>query len=146
MLAKRALISDLPIQYFRAIIVNRNVFVAVILLAGCVACASAPANGGTNLQLITQQEIEKTNAHNAYEVVRKLRPNYQVGRRNITINTPQDRTTPDVYLNGQLQGPTEMLASVPVSSIAEIRLYHAGEVSPQWEQNSPSGLIAIKTR
>jgi len=122
-------------------------FVAAIFVAGSIACASAPTTDRSmNLQLITQQEIEKTNAQNAYEVVRKLRPNYLVSRGKVTINGSEDRTTPNVYLNGQFLGPTEMLASVPVSSIAEIRLYHAGEVPAKWEQNNPSGLIAIKTK
>lgn len=122
-------------------------FAAAVLLAGSLACASAPANGpGQNMQIITLQEIERTNAKNAMEVVRKLRPNYLVSRGKITINAPQDRTTPNVYLNGQLLGPTEMLASIPVQQIAEIRVYHAGEVPPQWEQNNPNGVIAVTTK
>jgi hypothetical protein len=127
--------------------VNPKTFAAVLLLAGPIACASAPANGGgTNLQLITQQEVERTNARNALEVVRKLRPSYLVSRGQVTINAPNDVTTPNVYVNGQLLGVTATLASIPASSIFEIRLYHAGEVPPQWEQNNPSGLIAIKTK
>lgn len=125
---------------------NRKLF-ALASLAGSLACASAPASGpGMNLQLITQQEIEKTTAKNAYEVVRKLRPSYLTSRGQITINAKNDETTPSVYVNGQPFGPTEMLKSIPVASIAEIRLYHAGEVPPQWEQNNPSGLIAIRTK
>src|SRR5678815_4575757 len=126
---------------------SRNIFAAVVLLAGSLACASAPTNGGgANLQIITEQEIERTTAKNALEVVRKLRPNYLVSRGQVTINAPQGRTTPNVYLNGQFLGATEMLATIPVSQIEEIRLYHAGEVPPQWEQNNPSGLIAVKTK
>ena len=126
---------------------NRNSFAAMILLAGSVACASAPSNGGgTNLQLITQQEVERTNARTALEVVRKLRPTYLASRGQVTINAPNDVTTPNVYVNGQLIGETATLSSIPATSIFEIRLYHAGEVPPQWEQNNPSGLIAIKTK
>lgn len=126
---------------------NRNMLAAVILLSGSLACASAPTTGGpTNLQLITQQEIERTNARNALELIRKLRPSYLVSRGTVTINAPNDVTTPNVYVNGQLFGGTATLSSIMISSIAEIRLYHAGEVPPQWEQNNPSGLIAIKTR
>jgi hypothetical protein len=122
-------------------------FAAAVLLAGSLACASAPANGpGQNMGVITLQEIERTNARNAMEVVRKLRPNYLVSRGKITINASQDRTTPNVYLNGQFFGSTEMLANIPVQQIAEIRLYHAGEVPPQWEQNNPSGVIAVSTK
>ena len=98
------------------------------------------------MQLITQQEIERTPARNALELVRKLRPSYLVSRGQVTINAANDVTTPNVYVNGQLFGGTSTLASIQVSSIAEIRLYHAGEVPPQWEQNNPSGLIAIKTK
>ena len=126
---------------------NRKTLAAVILLAGSIGCASAQTAGGSmNMQLITQQEIEKTTARNAYEAVKKLRPNYLLGRGQITINAPQGLTTPNVYLNGQMFGPTESLASIPASSIVEIRLYHAGEVPAQWEQNNPSGLIAVKTK
>jgi hypothetical protein len=100
--------------------VNRSVFASVVLLAGSIACASAPTTDRSmNLQVITQQEIERTG---------------------------ENRTTPNVYVNGQYLCPTESLASVAVSAIAEIRLYHAGEVPPQWEQNNPSGLISIKTK
>ncbi len=124
----------------------KRLLFASLLLVGSVACASAPANGISNMQIITQQEIERTTAKNAYEVVRKLRPNYLVSRGEITINAPQNRVTPNVYLNGQLLGSVETLTSIPVSSIEEIRLYHAGEVPVQWEQNNPNGLIAVKTK
>jgi hypothetical protein len=119
---------------------------ASLFLAGSVASASAPAKGISNIQIITQQEIERTTAKNAYEVVRKLRPSYLVSRGEITINAAQNRVTPNIYLNGQLFGAVETLASIPVSQIAEIRLYHAGEAPVQWEQNNPNGLIAVETR
>jgi hypothetical protein len=124
----------------------KRLLLASLSLAGSVACASAPAKGISNIQIITQQEIERTTAKNAYEVVRKLRPSYLVSRGEITINAAQNRVTPNIYLNGQLFGAVETLASIPVSQIAEIRLYHAGEVPVQWEQNNPNGLIAVETR
>lgn len=126
---------------------KKNLFAAVVLLIGSVACASAPTGGSSiNMQVITQAEVEKTTAKNALEVVRKLRPNYLRGRGQITINAPQGIITPNVYLNGQVYGSIDALASIPATTIAEIRLYHAGEVPAQWEQNNPNGLIAVKTK
>jgi outer membrane cobalamin receptor len=124
----------------------------VIAAAGFLLAACQPQPNEQmeyNASVITEAEIAKSGAQNAYDVIKKLRANFLAvrGRTSLNASDPQAQVPePNVWLDGQYFGPLNALKSIPANQIGSIRMYRSWEVAAKFGTNNLGGVIEIFTR
>ena len=122
-------------------------FVAV----AAIGCASGGTTGGAraNPNIITQQEISQAGTGNAYDMIRRLRPNFMNSRGETTLgnvqNSQTNATYPNVYLDGLSYGDINSLRNIDASQLIEVRMYPAWEAQTKFGLGNNAGVIAITT-
>jgi hypothetical protein len=122
--------------------------VVPLVISWCLfaQCASrtgvAPASAAS--EAITRVEITKSQAFNAYDTIRILRPNMLRERGRATIRG-NDIREPLVYLDNQRMGGISFLRDIPVTEIFEIRYYTAAQAQIEWGNGHPQGVIQVLT-
>ena len=126
---------------------TRNRVLALFVLAGAIGCASAGTNSPRNNQnVITQQELAAAGSGNAYDVIRRLRPNFFASRGEITLGNAQTTSTlPNVYVDGLSYGDINSLKNIDSQQMAEVRMYAAWEAQTKFGLGNNAGVIAITT-
>lgn len=118
----------------------------VALSAVVVACAQragiAPASSANDA--ITRVEISRSQAINAYEAIRMLRPSMLRERGKATIRG-NDVREPLVYLDNQRMGGISYLRDIPVTEIFEIRYHSAAQAQLKWGSGHVQGVIQVVT-
>lgn len=117
------------------------------IAGGLLAQAETPAANVAKLpkrsDLISYEEIQATpDARDAYELVRRLRPNFL----NVRATGSGGRTkTTDilVYINGAERGPLETLRTIPSHAVLEIRKLSAADAVTQFGKDQ-NGVIMVK--
>jgi len=123
-------------------------FLATALCGALFACTSprlSPGHVGES-QLITEEEIERSQAPTAYEVIQRLRANFLSYRGETSLDKNKSQPYPTVYVDGQEYGPLSSLRNIPASQIATIRLYRSWEATTKYGTGNMGGVIAITTR
>ena len=90
-------------------------------------------------------EIRSAGVADAYEAVMRFRPEFLRPRGGLAATDPSG-TAPMVYVDGVRQGGPEMLRTIPVAAIAEIRYLSATAASDRFGPLYPGGVIAVRTR
>ena len=119
---------------------------ALLVVAGVAGCASAGTQGTArgNSQVITQEELVQAGAGNAYEVIRRLRPNFLVSRGTGTLGNAQGSSPyPNVYLDGLVYGDINSLRNIDASQLVEVRMYQSWEAQTKFGLGNNNGVIAI---
>jgi hypothetical protein len=120
----------------------------IILLAGLVAAVSAscapPATERTarDPNVITSAELASSQATNAFDAVRMLRPNFLNSRGPTTISGA-DTGYPRGYLDRVLFGDINSLKNLSVNGIREIHYYNGPEASGRFGLDNVSGAIEV---
>jgi hypothetical protein len=99
----------------------------------------------TNPDEISEEEIASISAANAYEAVRKLRPNFLSFRGRTTV-LGTSNPDPVVYVDDQRYGPISSLRTIPASQVTRIRLYRAWEAATKYGNGHMGGVIAVATK
>jgi hypothetical protein len=110
------------------------------------ACSRAPRAGdrpASSSQLITADEIARSQAVNGYDAVQKLRANFLSNRGKTSILDRDAPESPTVYLDGMQYGPIASLRNIPANQIARIRLYRAWEASTKFGAYNSAGVIEV---
>jgi hypothetical protein len=128
----------------------RRFFTVAMVVLSATACSSSgtqAANGGARPgpNLITADEISKTTAQNALEVVQKLRP-AMLRRPSMASANAQSKGELVVYVDNTRYGPVDNLRQIPASSIAAVRYFSASESQMKWGSNHPGGVIEVLTK
>jgi hypothetical protein len=121
----------------------------VTALCGVLFACTSPQLGPGHLgesQLITQEEIERSGASTAYEVIQRLRANFLSYRGETSFDKNKSQPYPTVYVDGQEYGPLSSLRNIPSSQVATIRLYRSWEATTKFGTGNMGGVIAITTR
>ena len=95
--------------------------------------------------LITADEIAKSNATNAYEAVERLRPAFLRTRGSQSLQN-QVPPTPMIYIDGMRYGPLQTLSSVPAIGIVSIQYLTAIEATQRYGFGNEGGAIMITTK
>lgn len=123
--------------------------VVALLLAGCASpgAAPAPAGGGRARNLITEDEIQKSSARTAYELVQTLRPEY-LRSRGVTSTSDNAREggLPLVYMDGVQYGTLESLTNIAPGTIREIRYMNGRDATTRFGTGVANGVIEIITK
>jgi hypothetical protein len=116
---------------------------ALIALGACQPRSTHATAPDRNL--ITADEIAKSNATNAYEAVERLRPAFLRTRGSQSIQN-QAPPTPMIYSDGMRYGPLQTLSSVPAIGIVSIQYLNAIEATQRYGFGNEGGAIMIVTR
>lgn len=119
-------------------------YVAIVaILAG--GCAPATTSGPSTRDLITAEDISRTNAQTAWEAVERLQPHWLTSR-GATSATDPTPTVPSVALNGVEVGDIEYLRNLNVIDVVEMRYYPPGEAGARFGMGHQRGVINVTTR
>jgi hypothetical protein len=125
-----------------------RLFTLITLLSATTlaACSTSKDTYGRkppySRDFISQEEIHRSSATNAYDLIRTLRPHWLRGRGTKSIKYEQ-ASYPVVYVNGARHGGIGSLSTISVENITRIRFLNAGDASNQLGMNHPSGAIMI---
>lgn len=125
----------------------------VAALWALAACARDPAAGTPASQVrststrnvITEEEIARGGQGSAFEIIRRLRPEF-FSSRGVTSLEAGSQALPDVVLDGVPVGGIDALRQVPAGTIRLVRLYRASEVPARYSSRYASGLIEVTTK
>ncbi len=102
----------------------------------------APASPSS--EAISRVEMTRSQARNAYDAIRILRPNMLRERGKVTIRG-NDVREPLVYLDNQRMGGITFLRDIPASEIFEIPYHNAAQAQIRWGNGHPQGVMQIVT-
>ena len=125
----------------------RTLAIAAAALLTLGACGGGKPHHVTpqDRNLITADEIAKSNATNAYEAVERLRPTFLRTRGSQSLQN-QEPPTPMIYIDGMRYGPLQTLASVPAIGIVSIQYLNAIEATQRFGFGNEGGAIMITTK
>jgi hypothetical protein len=121
------------------------------MVAGCLACACAPATNGTVTQaapdrgsgnVLTQAQLSATNSDNLYDAIAKLHPDWLSSRGPSSVTDPTP-TTASVFMNGTNLGKADYLRDMRVLDVTEVRYWDAGKAAARFGMGHPRGVIEI---
>ena len=137
---------------------SRSPLARVVVLAGllglAVGCRSAsPSAGRTALRSspaaaseadrIGFPELGSASIPNAYEAVAQLRPEFLRPRR--TSSNPNGEL-PVVYVDGRYEGGVDVLRTIPVGVVAEVRYLRPVAANHDLGRFHAGGAISVRTR
>jgi outer membrane receptor for ferrienterochelin and colicin len=119
----------------------------MLFVLGLAACGRVRPDPMQEMrrELITAEEIEASNARDAYDAIKKLRANFLSYRGRTSLNNTSS-AEPIVYVDDQLYGPLSSLRTIPAGQIEAIRLYRAWEATSKYGTGLMGGVIAVYTR
>ena len=79
------------------------------------------------------------------EAIMRFRPEFLRGRAAPGLSDPAG-ASPTVYLNGVRQGGADMLRTIPVGAVLEIRYLTPAVGSEQFGRYHNGGVISVRTR
>lgn len=125
----------------------RNLVTTLAALLAFAACGpTKPGRAAPqNRNVITADEIAKSNASNAYEAVERLRPAFfqTRGSQSIQNSAPP---TPMVYVDGMKYGTLQSLMTIPTVSIITIQYMNALDATQRFGIGNDGGAIVVSTK
>lgn len=123
----------------------------VLLAGGCTTATLSPRDAGQSVgRIITADEIERTGAQNAWEVLR--RSSVPLGFYEDHIGRPLhasrrgELTRPLVVVDGTLTSGLEQLYLIAAGDISSIRVLDGLDASQRYGQRAGAGAIVIETK
>jgi hypothetical protein len=104
------------------------------------------AGGGPEAsQVITEDQIARTDATTAYEAIKVIQPNFLVSRGQTSFYDTSS-PLPNVYLDNVAYGSISTLTLIPARDIAMIRLYRSWEATYKFGTGNMGGVIEVVTK
>ena len=128
--------------------------VAVLCLPACRTAqstqpvsldASAPLTSGRASDALACGEIRSARVDDAYEAVMRFRPEF-LRPSGAPAAADPGGAAPVVYVDDVRQGGPEMLRTIPVTAIVEIRYLGATTAADRFGPLYAGGVIAVRTR
>jgi outer membrane cobalamin receptor len=125
--------------------VKARYLLSALVLLQLAAWSSAPAQTRRRSDVITQEEIEKATANNAYDLLRQLRPAWF---RTRGVVSTRDVTAGGLafYVDGIRLSSMEELESLAPDRIKEARYLKAIDATTKYGTDHPSGAVEIVTK
>lgn len=119
--------------------------VAVVLLVSACTAQKSGRPMSARRDVITEEEIEASNATNVYDLVASLRGEYLKDRGIISIKT-NTREKAVVFLNEQEYGVVETMRNIPKGRIAEVRYVSGVDAVNRFGAQYGGGIILLISR
>ncbi|MDT8342043.1 MAG: hypothetical protein RQ751_11070 [Longimicrobiales bacterium] len=116
---------------------------AVALLMG--GCAAGGSGGGSEsgFNVITREDLAELHRLNAYQAVRRLRPQWLEARGLDSFYSTNEVV---VYQDGTRMGGVNFLRSLRVNDVATLRFLDSRAATTRYGGGHPSGAIMVTTR
>lgn len=112
-----------------------------LVIASCVK----PSTGPSRENVITQEQIDQSNAITAWDVVARYRGDF-IRNRGPTSITMGTQDIPVVFLNDVEYGPIQSLRDIRAVDIAEIDLYSGPDAVIKFGSRYGGGVIQCRSR
>lgn len=123
---------------------HRSLLTALLVVAA--ACPhSATTRQRRDPNMITQDEIERVTAANAYDAVQMLRPSF-LRARGVPSTVTGLSDVAIVYLDGMKMGDVGQLQRIPTVGIVSIRYINAIDANQRYGRGHEGGAILVDTR
>jgi hypothetical protein len=129
-----------------------SLFILTVLLAGCGGTGSTTKTKKprVNRSIITYEEIQTINVTNAYEIVKRLRPDLLNKDQKQMPNLSDGGVTDFnfavlIYLNGSRFGEKTSLRNIEYNRVKEIRYYDPDESVFKFGSNARGGVFDVIT-
>jgi hypothetical protein len=117
-----------------------------LLLAACVTSTRPGVRMGGPRDPITEAEIARIDAADAYDVVRRLRGTFLQTRGITSFERADGGAWPAVFVDGTHLGSIRELRGIPANTIHEVRFLNAGDAMLRYGPGFAAGVIAVTTR
>lgn len=115
--------------------------VATATASGC-GSARGPHNASRDADVITQEELERSNIGSAYHAIERLRPRFlRVRGPSSVTNAAADRVV--VYVDNARMGYVDVLRDMQASEIVEIRYLNAPDATSRFGTGHTAGVILV---
>ena len=119
--------------------------VAVVLLVSACTAQKAGRPMSARRDVITEEEIEASNATNVYDLVASLRGEFLKDRGIISIKT-NTREKAVVFLNDQEYGIVETMRNIPKGRVSEVRYIAGVDAVNRFGAQYGGGIIMLISR
>ena len=114
--------------------------VACLLATTSCALHHSDPTAGAGRTSITEAEIDSLHAPNAYEIIKRLRPQFLQSHGPVTLDARQPVMTalPNVYVDNQFYGetcPEDTLRNIEAENVQEPNRFQ-GMTAPDWRENN----------
>ena len=119
-------------------------FISLLIVVAFTACATTNSKTThSRHDMIQLEQIREQLASDAYDLIRKLRPNWLRSRGQRSIHFNNTASSPTVYVNDGKHGDIDSLREIQAEHIKEIRFLNAGEAASRFGLNHAGGAILI---
>ena len=116
---------------------------SLLVLAGCVTTGAGAPN--PSWEPVSSEEIRRSSASNAFDLVHQVRPNWLRGR-GITSMRNREPEVPVVYLGPVRQGTVEVLRAFPTNGLVELRYMDGTSATTRYGDGHGAGVIQVVVR
>lgn len=110
---------------------------------GCASAGQSSSSGGSP-NVISQQEIQESgDFSNAYNLVRRLHPQWLQKRGRSSVNNPGDIL---VYVEGNRQGGPTTLRQIDVIDVESITYLRPAEATMRYGSGHDNGVIEVNLK
>jgi hypothetical protein len=95
---------------------------------------------------ILREEIDRSTARSAYELVRNHRPQWLQTRGLTTLRQAAGQDGIEVYMDNARLGDVQAMRQVTLAAIQYLRFFTASEATQRWGGGHLNGAILISTR
>ena len=123
---------------------------ACALMAACASGATLqrPAHVGLlehDRRHLIVGEVDQAEAGTAYDLIRRLRPEFLMSRGPISILLNISEA-PEVYIDGMRRGGLDELRGLSARDVYDVNFYPMSAVPVSLGGSHPAGVIAVRTR
>jgi len=118
---------------------------AIAASSACFVQRAGPGVPPDNT-LITEAMIDSAHAYNAYDAIRRLRPEFLISRGKMTFNPNVPPALPNVYVDGMYYGDASTLLAITAGAIESIRFFNSSEAQYRFGRGNMAGVIAVLTK
>ena len=123
---------------------SRFILICALSVAACSSATGTRSTSGDS-DRITQEQLSKVAADNAYEAVRSLQPQWLETRAQESISNGNP-TSAVVFLNGARAGDPEFLRTLQINSVQEMRFIPASRAAARYGMGLGRGVIEVTTK
>jgi len=123
----------------------KAVIVAVVIALATSGCVTVSGARGIHQDrnLLTREEFSQLGYRTAYDAVQLLRPFWLISR-GPTEYLPSPKDQPQVFVNDMWEGGLDVLQTIRLDGVREIRFLPIGETVMRFGAGYPSGGIHVR--
>ena len=117
----------------------------VALAAAACHPSTTPSSGSSLRNVITQDQIDSSDAHSVYELIARTRPEFLRDRGSVSIKQNiHERAV--VFINGQEYGILETLHNLAIGRFSEVRFYPGIDAVAKFGAQYGGGVVELISR